>query len=63
MLVLRVCACVCVDVHVCVCVFRLLHLIFMTLTDNISSPVGKQFIRPSAVLFNGSLRAEAEFGP
>lgn len=48
---------------VCVCVFRLLHLIFMTLTDSISSPMGKQFIRPSAVPFNGSLRAEAEFGP
>ncbi len=27
-------------------------------SDNISSPAGKQFIRPSGVLFNGSLQAE-----
>lgn len=31
-------------------------------SDNISSPAGKQFIRPSGVLFNRGLQAETVFG-
>ena len=41
--------------------FEVLLLIFMPLADNVSSPVGKQFIRPSGLLFNGSPQAETEF--
>lgn len=32
-------------------------------SDNISSPAGKQFIRPSGVLFNGSLQATTVLWP
>lgn len=59
--------CWCWENIVCVCEFGGVKRVWTSAfdfhaSDNISSPAGKQFIRPSGALFNGSLQATAVLG-